>query len=78
MPETLEVQREVEIEHDLQAECLLISRAFSVPVSDINHTLLLCMHIFARDKARNEKCAYEKMCAYSKGVLNNPSLRFYI
>ena len=61
MQETLEVQREVENEHDLQAVCLLISRPFSVPVSDVNSTLLLCMRQFARDKARKETCAYEKM-----------------
>ena len=59
MRETLEVQREVENEHDLRAVCLLISRLFSVPVSDVNRTLLLCMRLFARDKARKETYTYE-------------------
>ena len=73
---TLEVQREVENEHNLRAVCLLISRPFSVPVWDVICTLLLRMRLFARDKARKETCAYEKMCAYSKGALNNPSLLY--
>ena len=27
-------------------------------------------------KTRKEVCAYEKVCVYKKGTLNNPSLRY--
>ena len=33
------------------------------------------MHLTANSKTRKEVCAYEKVCAYKKGTLNNPSLR---
>ena len=76
MREALEAKTEVENEHNRRAVCLLTSRPFPVPFCVVNCTLLLRMRLFARDKARKEICAYKKMCAYSKGVLNNPSLRY--
>ena len=30
----------------------------------------------ASSKTRNKVCAYDKMCAYTKGALNNPSPRY--
>jgi hypothetical protein len=34
------------------------------------------MRLTASNKTRKEVCAYEKMCAYKEGALNNPSLRY--
>ena len=34
------------------------------------------MRLTASIKHRKKVCAYEKMCAYKKGALNNPSLRY--
>ena len=36
------------------------------------------MRLTASIKYRKKVCAYEKMCAYKKGVLNNPSLWYVI
>ena len=33
------------------------------------------MHLTASSKTREEVCTYDKLCAYNKGALNNPSLR---
>ena len=34
------------------------------------------MPLTASTKPRRNVCAYEKMCAYKKGELNNPSLQY--
>ena len=34
------------------------------------------MRLTASSKNRKEACAYEKVCAYKKGALNNPSLQY--
>ena len=34
------------------------------------------MHFTASSKTRSEVCAYEKMCAYMEGGLNNQSLQY--
>ena len=39
-------------------------------------SLFECMRLTASGITRKEVCAYEKVCAYKKGVLNNPSLRY--
>ena len=37
-------------------------------------SLFECMRLTASSKTRKEVCAYEKVCTYEKGVLNNLSL----
>ena len=34
------------------------------------------MRLTVSSKTRNEVCAYDKVYAYTKGALNNPSLRY--
>ena len=34
------------------------------------------MRLTTRSKTRKEICAYEKVCTYRKGALNNPSLQY--
>ena len=36
------------------------------------------MHLIASSKIKKEVCAYKKVCAFKKGALNNPSLRYYV
>ena len=52
----------------------------SPPIVDIDSIscasiLIRRMHLTASSKTREEVCAYDKLCAYKKGALNNPSLR---
>ena len=40
--------------------------------------LIRRMRLTASSKTREEVCTYDKMCTYTKGALNNPSLRYIL